>query len=60
MENYISEPIETVVPTNNEEKEEDSIPVKLIDKEERFHAGCGDGGPRFQTYQYQYRYNNKN
>ena len=47
MENNISEPIETAAPTNNEGKEEDSIPVELVDKEERFHAGCGDEGTQF-------------
>ena len=59
-EKDVVEAVETAAPTDNEGKEEDSIPVELVDKEERFHAGCGDGGPRFRTYRYQYRYNNKN
>ena len=42
MENDIAEAIEPVASTNNEAKEEDSIPVELVDKEEKFHAGCGD------------------
>ena len=36
MENNIYEPIEIATPTNNEGSEEDSIPVKLVDEEERF------------------------
>ena len=44
MESDISELIETAAPTDNEEEEEDSIPVEFVDKEERFHAGCGDEG----------------
>ena len=43
MGNDIAEAIETVASTNNEGNEEDSIPVKLVDKEERFHDGYGDG-----------------
>ena len=45
MENNIAEAIETVASTNNEGKEEDNIPVELIDKEERFQDGYGDGEP---------------
>ena len=59
-ENGVADAIETAASTNNEGKEEDSIPVELVDKEERFHAGCGDEGTRFRTYRYRYRYNNKN
>ena len=39
MENDIAKAIETATPTNNEEKEEDTIPVKLVDEEERFQDG---------------------
>ena len=60
MENDIAGAIETAASTNNERNEEDSIPVELVDEEERFHAGCGDEGTRFRTYRYRYRYNNKN
>ena len=60
MENDISEPKETAAPTNNEKEEEDTIPVELVDEEERFEDGCGDEGTRFRTYRYWYRYNNKN
>ena len=42
MENDIVKPIETAVSTNNEGKEEDSIPVELVDKKERFQDGYGD------------------
>ena len=49
MENDVADAIETDVSTNNEGNEEDSIPVELVDKEERFHDGYGDEGPRFRT-----------
>ena len=42
MENDITELIETATPTNNEGKEENSIPVELVDEEERFQDGYGD------------------
>ena len=60
MENDVADAIETAASTNNEGKEEDSIPVVLVDEEERFEDGCGDKGTRFRTYRYRYRYNNKN
>ena len=50
MENDVADAIETAASTNNEGNEEDSIPVELVDKEERFHDGYGDEGPRFRTY----------
>ena len=50
MENDIDEAIETAASTNNEGNEEDSIPVELVDEEERFQDGYGDEGPRFRTY----------
>ena len=43
MENDIAEAIETATSTKNEGKEEDSIPVELVDEEERFQDGYGDG-----------------
>ena len=60
MESDISELIETAAQTDNEEEEEDIIPVKLDDT-----GGDGDGDDgaliiRFWTYRYRYRYNNKN
>ena len=36
MENDISESIEATAPTNNEEEEEDIIPVELVDEVDRF------------------------
>ena len=45
MESDISELIETAAPTDNEEEEEDIIPVEPVDEVDRFHAGCGDRGP---------------
>ena len=42
MENDIFEPIETVVSTNNEEEEEDIIPVKLVDEVDRFEDEFGE------------------
>ena len=45
MESDISELIETAAPTNNEEEEEDSIPVESVDEEERFKDGFEDGEP---------------
>ena len=42
MESDISELIETAAPTDNEEEEEDSIPVESVDEEERFEDGYGD------------------
>ena len=43
MENDIDKAIETATSTNNEGNEEDIIPVELIDEEERFQDGYGDG-----------------
>ena len=43
MESDISELIETAAPTDNEEKEEDIIPVESVDEEERIEDGYGDG-----------------
>ena len=57
MENDIAEAIETVASTNNEGNEEGSIPVELVDKEEKFHAGCGDGEPVIIQFQMKYKYN---
>ena len=45
MESDISELIETVAPTDNEEEEEDSIPVESVDEEERFEDGFDDEEP---------------
>ena len=45
MESDISELIETAVPTDNEEEEEDSIPVEPVDEEERFEDGFEDEEP---------------
>ena len=42
MESDISELIETAAPTDNEEEEEDIIPVKPVDEEERIEDGYGD------------------
>ena len=42
MENDISESIETAAPTNNEEEEEDIIPVKLVDEVDRFEDEFGE------------------
>ena len=51
MENDVADAIETAASTNNEGNKEDSIPVELVDKEERIHDGYGDEGPRFRTCQ---------
>ena len=45
MENDVADAIETAASTNNEGNEEDSIPVELVDEEERFQDGYGDGEP---------------
>ena len=45
MESDISELIETAAPTDNEEEEEDSIPVESVDEEERFEDGFDDEEP---------------
>ena len=45
MENDIDEAIETAASTNNEGNEEGSIPVELVDEEERFQDGYRDGEP---------------
>ena len=42
MESDISELIETTTPTDNEEEEEDIVPVEPVDEEERFDNGYGD------------------
>ena len=63
MESDISELIETAAPTDNEEEEEDIIPVESVDEEERFEDGYGDGErivDQWQSDWYRYRYNNKN
>ena len=45
MENDITKVIVTASSTNNEGNEEVSIPVELVDEEERFQDGYGDGEP---------------
>ena len=45
MESDISELIETAASTNNEGNEEDSIPLELADKEERFEDVFDDEEP---------------
>ena len=50
MENDVADAIETAASTNNEGKEEDSIPVELVDEMKRFKDGYGDKGPQFQNY----------
>ena len=57
MENDVADAIETAASTNNERNEEDSIPVKLVDKEERFHDGYGDGEPFTIQFRMKYKYN---
>ena len=52
IENDIAEAIETAVSTNNEGKEEDSIPVEFVDEVERFKDGFGDDGPVTIRFQY--------
>ena len=42
MKNDISESIETAAPTNNEEEEEDIIPVELVDEVDRFKDEFGE------------------
>ena len=42
MENDIAETIETAISTNNEGNENVSIPVELVNEEERFEDGYGD------------------
>ena len=59
MESDISEPIETAAPTDNEEEEEDSIPVESVDEEERFEDGDRDGEPVTIRFQMKYKYNKK-
>ena len=54
MESDISELIETAAPTNNEEEEEDIIPVELIDKEERFEDGFKEDTPVTMRFQILY------
>ena len=57
MENDISESIETAAPTNNEGYEEDSIPVELVDEEERFQDGYRDRELVTIHFQMKYKYN---
>ena len=57
MESNISEPIETAAPTNNEEEEEDIIPVEFVDEEERFEDGFGDDEAVTIGFQMKYKYN---
>ena len=51
-ENGVADAIETAASTNNEGKEEDSIPVVLVDKVERFEDGFEDDGPVRIRFQY--------
>ena len=55
MESDISKLIETAAPTDNEEEEEDSIPVESVDEEERFEDGYGE--PVIIRFQMKYKYN---
>ena len=57
MENNIAEVIETAASTNNEGNGEDSIPVKLVDKEERFQDRYGVGEPVTIQFRMKYKYN---
>ena len=57
MEKDTVETIETAASTKNEGNEEDSIPVELVDKEERFHDGYGDGEPFTIRFRMKYKYN---
>ena len=59
MENDVAEAIETAASTNNEGNEEDSIPVELVDEEERFQDGYGDGEPVTIRFRMKYKYNKK-
>ena len=57
MENDVANAIETAASTNNEGKEEDSIPVELDDKEERLEDGYGDREPFTIRFRMKYKYN---
>ena len=57
MENDVADAIETAASTNNEGKEEDSIPVELVDEVERFENGLGDDGPVTIRFWMKYKYN---
>ena len=55
MESDISELIETAAPTDNEEEEEDIIPVESVDEEEGFKDGYGDGEPVIIQFRMKYK-----
>ena len=57
MENDVADAIETAASTNNEGNEEDSIPVELVDEEERFQDGYGDGEPVTTRFRMKNKYN---
>ena len=57
MESDISELIETAAPTDNEEEEEDIIPVEPVDEEEGFEDGYGDGERVIIRFRMKYKYN---
>ena len=57
MKNDVAEAIETAASTNNEGNEEESIPVELVDEEERFQDGYGDGEPVIIRFRMKYKYN---
>ena len=57
MENDISESIETAAPTNNEEEEEDIIPVELVDEVDRFKDEFGDDEAVTIRFRMKYKYN---
>ena len=53
----VAEAIETAASTNNEGNEKDSIFVELVDKEERFKDGYGDGELVSIRFWIKYKYN---
>ena len=57
MESNISELIETAAPTDNEEEEEDIIPVELVDEVNRFKDEFGEDEAVTIRFQMKYKYN---
>ena len=57
MEKDIAKAIETATPTNSKGNEDNIVPVELVDEEERFQDGYGDGEPVTIQFRMKYKHN---
>ena len=56
-EKDIVEAIDIAAPTNNKGKEDDIVPVELVDQKERIQDGYGDGESVTIRFRMKYKYN---